>query len=178
MQLKIKVDGVENLLARFEQFSATAQGDMMMAALKSGGGLIQESVRNSAPSTSGRQMQYRVKGNRLVRIPSSGNLKRSVKLSMSRRGRRGSGPQATIRVRAFYGKFVEYGTGRHLIRAGASNVLSFGGLFRKQVVHPGIRPNPFMRRGYDASEQAAIAEITRRLRNSIRYTMSTDQRKP
>ena len=54
-----------------------------------------------------------------------------------------------IDYRAFYWKFIEFGTKAHTIRAGKGKVLWFNGEGRKQVSHPGIPARPFIRPTWD-----------------------------
>jgi hypothetical protein len=64
--------------------------------------------------------------------------------------------------------WIEYGTasyyvgpgksvgGAYKITAGENHYLFFGGNFVKQIVHPGIRPHPFVRPAFDSQASAAI----------------------
>lgn len=80
--------------------------------------------------------------------------------------------------RAFYAHFVEFGTRRHIItagagRSGAARALSIAGrLVGAKVDHPGAQERPFMRPALDTQAQAAIddmaAYIRARLAQAIR----------
>lgn len=51
--------------------------------------------------------------------------------------------------RAFYWKFIEFGTKPHPIKARRGRVLWFGGVAHKSVKHPGTQPRPFIRPTWD-----------------------------
>lgn len=69
---------------------------------------------------------------------------------------------------ADYGKYVEFGTAPHIIKAKNGQALKFEmngkTVFAKSVVHPGTRPNPFIRTTFfqdlsGLAEQAAVAAL-------------------
>lgn len=60
---------------------------------------------------------------------------------------------------AYLGKWLEFGTRPHNIAAKKSGWLSFMGIFRKEVAHPGARPYPHMRPALDSQKQAALVAI-------------------
>lgn len=57
---------------------------------------------------------------------------------------------------AFIARFLEYGTAAHVISGKVGGMLSFGGVVRRAVNHPGARPKPFMRPALDAQSQPAL----------------------
>lgn len=82
--------------------------------------------------------------------PSGGTLRRAIGV-----GARPPHQQKQARMivgidyRAFYWKFIEFGTKAHTIRAGKGKTLSVGGVPRKQVKHPGTPAKPFIRPTWD-----------------------------
>ena len=104
------------------------------------------------------------------RVPvKSGALRKSVRVKTSaRKGRYRL--KATIvagNKEAFYAHMVEFGTARHMIRAGAKKALLFGGVMREQVEHPGADPHPFMRPALDASSEAAVQAFAEHVRQRL-----------
>lgn len=63
-------------------------------------------------------------------------------------GRRPSDP--------FYSVMVEKGTQAHIIRASKGSALSFGGVLRSSVMHPGAKANPFAERAFDSAGLRAV----------------------
>ena len=64
---------------------------------------------------------------------------------------------------AFYGRFVELGTGPHYIRArrdakGRFSALKLPGGFRQKVHHPGSRPYPFLGPAMDVATNVSTHE--------------------
>jgi HK97 gp10 family phage protein len=162
--------GMDTLLKRFEQMPENVQRELIATGLLRGPVSFHDAVRNNAP--------YR-----------RGYLRRSVKMKISRIGRRGTGPSAEVRIRAFYAKFIEFGADPHWIQARDSELrqafseqevavlkqagakaLRFGDFFGVRVWHPGIRGRGFMRRSWDETNVKAIDEIRRSIRNAILYT--------
>lgn len=166
----VQIIGLESLLKKFEQMPEEVRVGLINQGLRKGGALIQERVRSNAP--------YR-----------RGYLKNSVKLSVRKNNRQNTGPQAEVRIRAFYAKFIEFGADPHWIQArdaelkeafsyrelaalkqAGARALRFGDFFGVRVWHPGVRGRGFMRRSWDESKDLAIDEIRRSIRNSILYT--------
>lgn len=84
----------------------------------------------------------------------SGELAKSLKLGTRAKG---GVITASVKTRVFYAKFVEFGTKPHIIRAKGGGFLSFMGIFRKEIAHPGIAKNKaFMRPALDSQAQAAV----------------------
>lgn len=57
---------------------------------------------------------------------------------------------------AFLGLWIEFGTKAHNIAAKTAKWLSFGGIFAKQIRHPGARPFPHMRPALDTGAPGAV----------------------
>ena len=82
--------------------------------------------------------------------PTGGTLRRSIGTAARRAFQNGQARMVVgIDFRAFYWKFIEFGTQAHTIRAGKGKVLWFGGQARKQVKHPGTSAKPFIRPTWD-----------------------------
>ena len=69
----------------------------------------------------------------------TGNLRNSITVE-------NLGPYASaIGPTAAYGRYVEEGTGPHIIKPRNARALHFNGIFTSRVSHPGTRPQPYMR---------------------------------
>lgn len=86
----------------------------------------------------------------------SGELARGLKISTSARGGRVMARLRATGKHAHIAKWVEFGTAAHAITAKIAGMLSFGGLFRRSIQHPGARPKPFMRPALEAQAGSAV----------------------
>lgn len=141
----LDVKGGRELAAFLDQLPAKIQRNVMRGALRAGAAAILPAARSAIRSQ-------------------DGVLADSLK---TRTALRGGVATARVYTRAFYARFVEYGTRPHTITAKNRKGLSVGGLFFQSVDHPGARPRPFMRPALDqnagAAVQAAAAYIKERL---------------
>ena len=82
--------------------------------------------------------------------PAGGTLRRSIGTAARKAFQNGQARMVVgIDRRAFYWKFIEFGTKAHTIKAGKGKVLWFGGEGHKQVKHPGTSAKPFIRPTWD-----------------------------
>jgi HK97 gp10 family phage protein len=94
----------------------------------------------------------------------SGDLKKSIKIGTRARGGRVT---AMVRTKLWYAKWVEYGTRAHNIAAKKGGWLSFGGIFAKEVMHPGAKPHPFLRPALDATAAAAVVAVGEKIKSRL-----------
>jgi HK97 gp10 family phage protein len=82
--------------------------------------------------------------------PTGGVLRRSVGV-MARRPHRDRQARMVVGIdsRAFYWKFLEFGTKSHRIQPETAKALSIAGMARKYAKHPGMAPRPFIRPTWD-----------------------------
>jgi putative ABC transport system ATP-binding protein len=72
--------------------------------------------------------------------------------------------------KAFYGRFVEFGTAAHMITAkNRGQLLFFAGGFYRSVNHPGATPRPFMRPAFDSKHPQALQAFA----NKVRQVLAT-----
>lgn len=64
---------------------------------------------------------------------------------------------------AAYAKFVESGAPPHIIRAKRGGWLSFGGILRKKVLHPGARKGLHMRKAIRSAKDDVMSALMREL---------------
>ena len=88
--------------------------------------------------------------------------------------------QKTGKKRPFYAHMIEFGTGAYYSGTGGKSLrapyeivpkkagsLFFGGLFRESIIHPGIRPAPFMRPAVDNYTDAALDSVVNYMQKRI-----------
>jgi HK97 gp10 family phage protein len=92
-----------------------------------------------------------------------GDLRRSIRVSTRVKGDKASASAKVGNKKVWYSHFVEFGTAAHRIAAKNGKVLSFNGVFRKEVMHPGTRAKPFMRPALDAKSTEAINAVGRHI---------------
>lgn len=97
----------------------------------------------------------------------SGLLAAGLKISTRSRGGTVTASLRTTGEHAHVAKWIEYGTSAHNIAAKKSAWLSFGGIFRKAITHPGIKPRPFLRPALDSQAQPAVAACAAYIKNKL-----------
>jgi HK97 gp10 family phage protein len=136
MDSSVNITGFAELQAQLDKLPANIEKKLLRGALRAGQKTVLEQARQTVHSV-------------------SGDLAASLRISTgSRRGR----VSATVKAgdkKAFYAKFVEFGTAAHIITAKAGQSLSFGGGQYASISHPGAMKKPFMR---PALDQAAMPE--------------------
>ena len=165
---EVQVTGLAELKKALEGLPAKIEGNVMRGALRAGANVFRDAARRAAPED-------------------SGALRKSIRVASRRQRRRTGWVNIDVKAgnkEAWYANQIEFGTASfytgsgksvgkpYVIRAkdedGAEVKLSrkrrslrFGNTFASQVMHPGIKPNPFMRQTFDSpANQAAAIEAT------------------
>lgn len=151
------VRGLKELHAMLQQLPVRIERNIMRGAIRAGANVFRDAARQAAPVH-------------------DGDLKRSIKTS-STNVKKG---KVTVNVGTdlFYARMVEFGTATYYTgngrtvggpyyipkrdKAGKSSkrkkkAVKFGNVIVNTVVHPGIKPQPFMRPALDSATQSAIA---------------------
>lgn len=112
----------------------------------------------------------------------SGSLENSLKIRFARRSERLGWVRSFLVAgdkHAFYAHMVEFGTAAfytgkgqtvgspYLIRPNVKKSLFFGGEAIEAVVHPGIKPKPFMRQSLDMYSEASFNAIVNYMQKRI-----------
>lgn len=119
--------------------------NIMRSALRAGVNVFKEEVKATIPEK-------------------SGELRRSVRVST--RLKAGT-VTASLKVggkKAWYWRFVEFGTAAHRIGPKNAKALALAGVFVGWVHHPGARPKPFMRPAFDSKAGGAIDAVAAQIR--------------
>ena len=130
------VNGLDQLQKMLDTVTPKLEQNIMRGALRSGMNQVKPIAQAKVNSV-------------------SGELARSLKVGTRARG---GTVTASLKAKgkAFYARFVEYGTAAHVIAGKNGGWLNFGGVFRRSVNHPGARAKPFLRPALDSQAQAAL----------------------
>ena len=147
----VNIKGLADLQRMLDTLPAKIEANIMRGALRAGvKELAQEAQRTAAF------------------VDRSGALRDSIRTTT--RMRAGtvqaamvSGPNKKDK-RPYYGRFIEFGTKPHVIKAKNGKVLAIG---VSSVHHPGIRPHPFMRPAMDTRGQAAVEAAREYIRKRL-----------
>lgn len=163
--------GGQELAKLLQTLPVKLEKNIMRAALAAGARVIAQEAKANAPVGK----PSNVAAEKYGAYP--GALRDSVRVT-SRFTRDGkatasvkAGGKAKKGAKVFYAHMVEFGTGQHLIRPRAKKALQMGGqIVRGEVMHPGVRPRPFMRPAADGK----LAEATAAVTNYIRARLKTE----
>lgn len=158
--MTLKLEGLKELNKALKQLDGKLATRINRRAIAKGAQVIRKEMRAQAP---------RGKGNLHK------ELRYKIKKSKEKTGFSGSvGPTK----KAFYARFLEYGTAAHDIPAPMTGrgrhkrknnaTVSFGGATFSRVRHPGQRPTPFLRPAYMSARLKAIDEMRKRLWEDIK----------
>lgn len=148
------VQGLKELQNMLEQLPIRIEKNIMRGALRAGANVMRNAARQEAPVD-------------------DGTLKKSIKTT-SPNIKKGD---VTVRVETdlYYARMIEFGTASYYTGNGRTvgkhykipkltkgkrrlkKALNFGGVMVNSAVHPGIKPQPFMRRAFDGSSSEAVA---------------------
>lgn len=165
------VKGLAELDKMLKQLPEKIEKNIMRSAMRAGAKVIMLEAKQLAPvapPSSKNQKQYSGYAGALrdsirVSTPKLSEIKRGTVAASVKVGGKQKGKTAN----AYYARWVEYGTAAHYIKAKKGGSLSFGGIFAKGVLHPGAKPNPFMRPAADNASQAALMAIGQKIKSRL-----------
>lgn len=151
---------------------ANIEKNIMRSALGAGARVVAKEIRARAPVGPPSDEGARIYGGY------AGALRDSVRVTT--KVRRDGKIVAGVRVGGkgksgadvFYAHMVEFGTRPHTIKARPGGALSFGGGSRTagpivEVMHPGTRPQPFVRPAFDAVTSSAVSAVAEQIRKRL-----------
>jgi hypothetical protein len=141
--VRIDVRGIPSVQKALASLTGPPAKKMLQKASSAGGKVLRTYVRAEAPQGA------------------TGKLKKSVGARIVRRDRPGAVVSARPKV-AFYRHMVIGGTKAHGPRKPQNKVLIFKGSRGQDVRTPwvkGVQPNPFVSRGFDRGQAAAMAAL-------------------
>jgi hypothetical protein len=143
----VDIRGIPELQAALAKFEDAPAKKLLQKASTAGAKALKPPIQGEAP--------VGPSGNRHTK---RGALRRSVSSRQARKDR----PAAVVSARpkvAFYRHMVIGGTKPHDIRRPATTPT--GGQYMRVIHHPGAKANPFVERGFQSGEAAALAAIDR-----------------
>lgn len=157
----INVEGLSELNAFMEQLPALVEQKLLRGALREGQKVTLELAKgiiHDSPFAA-------YKGE-----STTGALKASLRIGTTVKGGVVRAKLKAGNKKAFYARWVEFGTAPHYIKPKAAKSLFFAGIFNEGFQHPGSMKRPFMRPALDqaaqensASFQAVVAFIKAKL---------------
>lgn len=150
----INISGGRQLAQFLQTLPLKIERNIMRAALRSGARVIANEAKQQVP----------------VQL---GDLKKSIRTGSNRTK---GGVTAYARAgnkKAYYYRFVEFGTAAHIIKAGKNKQkLVFTAKDGKkveatQVNHPGAVAKPYMRPALDAKANDAVAAVAKKIRERL-----------
>jgi HK97 gp10 family phage protein len=166
--------GGEQLFNFLQTLAVKVEKNIMRSALRAGAAVIKDKAKENVP----------------VRL---GDLKKSIRVST---GAKNGVVAASVKAgdkKAYYWRFVEYGTKGHLIKVEENerainyrltakrgvltrvsmttvnrNALRIGNTFVGPTVnHPGAKPSPYMRPAFDSEADNAIAAVAEQIKKRL-----------
>jgi HK97 gp10 family phage protein len=158
------IAGLSELHKLLQELPSKVEGNIMRGALRAGQKVVEAEVK--------------------ARVPvDDGDLRDSVRIRFHSRSQKFGWVRMHLTAgsaKAWYARLVEYGTASYYTGHGKSvgrpyeikptrreGALYFGGVIREKVIHPGIRPQSYMRSGFDAAQQPALDAVVAYLRMRI-----------
>lgn len=141
------LEGADELIQMIQKLGDIAAGAAVMEAVIEGGKVMEDEIESRAP------------GPNIITFPDARSIKRGYAGVMI-------GPDKEH----WYYRFLETGATAHEIEPSMKQalLLAGGGEVVARVDHPGMAANPFMRPGFDASEEKVKAEIGKVLWERLR----------
>lgn len=143
MSASLKLDGLEQINEKLKALGGKVANKVSRDAVREGAKVIRKEMRAGAP-----------KGN-------SGELRKNIRYRI--RGRKGNfNAKVGISKKIYYAWFIEYGTSAHQVpsenlgrgrnKRKNDKKIKINGEVYSKAKHPGIKPNPFMRRAWERSK--------------------------
>lgn len=169
---QVSIKGLKELDDLLKTLPANIQKNVMRGAMRSGLGEIRDIAKNILSSDG---------------HVATGNLRKSIRVSFARKSEKYGWMRGYVKAgddKAWYSHIIEFGSGSYYagnksqskrapyeIKPKNRKSLFFAGLMKEVVVHPGVRPSPFMRPALDSGSNRAIeafaAYVAKRLPKEI-----------
>ena len=170
---EVNIKGLKELDELLKTLPANIQNNVMRGAMRSGLNEV-GSIAKDILSSDGHV--------------ATGNLRKSIRVSFKRKSENFGWMRGHLKAgdkKAWYAHIIEFGSGSYYagklsqskkapykIKPKTKKSLFFGGKMRESVIHPGVRPSPFMRPALDSGANRAIkafaAYVAKRLPKEIK----------
>lgn len=165
---EIKITGLKELEEILKTLPANIEKNVMRGAIRSG---LNEmgSIAKSVLATDGHVV--------------SGNLQKSIRVSFKRKSEKFGWMRGQLLAgdkKAWYSHIIEFGSGSFYAGKGNKSKrapyeikpknrksLFFAGLMKELVIHPGVKPSPFMRPALDSGGNKAIEAFAAYMRKRL-----------
>lgn len=152
---EVNITGLADLNKALQELPGKIEANIMRGALRAGQSVIMREVKSRVPTD-------------------SGDLKNSVKIRFKGKSMRHGWLRMHLSAgdkKAFYAHMIEFGTGSYYEGSGRTvggpykikpkkgKAINAGGAIRPEITHPGIKPQPFMRPGFDAANANAVQAV-------------------
>lgn len=135
------IQGGAELQKFLSELPVNIEKNIVRGGLRAGGQVIEKAIQDRIPVD-------------------EGDLKESLRVTAgAKKGGRVYAHVKTGGPKARHAHLVEFGTKPHEIRPKGAISLFFAGVFSKLIQHPGAKPQPFMRPGFDSSAGRAVQAI-------------------
>lgn len=142
------ITGGRELDAFLQTLSVKVEKNIMRSALRQGANAIKNEAKANVP----------------VHL---GELRKSIRVTTKAKGGQVSASIKAGNKKAFYWRFVEFGTAAHKIMPKNAQALTIGGAVVRSVNHPGAVAKPFMRPALDAKADAALVAVAAQIRKRL-----------
>ena len=164
---QVTISGLKELDKMLQTLPVNIERNVLRGAMRAGQNVLAGAVKSN------------LKSNGSV---DSGELERSVRVRFKRKSEKFGWVRAFVfagNKKAYYSHWVEFGTASYYSGNGrtvgapyeitpkVAGSLFLGGLFAESVVHPGIKPKPFMRPAFDNNSDAALDAMANYMQNRI-----------
>jgi HK97 gp10 family phage protein len=136
----VNLKGGAELQKFLQELPVKLERNIMRSALRAGAKVIADEAKQNVPVD-------------------DGDLKRSIRVSTNTKKGKVTASAKAGDKRAWYWRFVEFGTAAHTIKGKNGNPLFFNGAAVMSVNHPGARAKPFMRPALDSKSNEAINAV-------------------
>ena len=163
----VDIQGLAQLDAALKTLTADMEGKVVRGGLLAGQKVIAQAARDNLED------QDAVK---------TGELRKSIRVRFKRKSQKFGWVRYEVVAggkKAWYSHLIEFGTASfysgkgktvgkpYKIKAKKKGSLSFGGLLKEQIIHPGIKPRPFMRPAFDENSKEALEAMAEYIRKRL-----------
>lgn len=143
----VKIKGLRELQDFLTKLPVKMEQNVLRGGMRAGANVVKTEARRLAPVKTGK-------------------LRDGIKVSTSARRGRVSAKVKLTGKHAYLGRWLEFGTAAHQIKARGKG-LFFGGLFARSVDHPGIKPRPFLRPALDGRAAEAVLAVGQHIKRRL-----------
>jgi HK97 gp10 family phage protein len=170
MANEIKIEGLAELNKMLQLLPAKIERNILRGGLRAGAAVFRDKAKVNVPA----QMQ---------------SLRRSIRITTNARSGRVMATVVAGSRDAYYAHWVEYGTASYYTGKGRSvgqpyairprggaAALRFNNIYTGSVIHPGVRPKPYMRPAVDAGTDEALRAMVDYMKSRIEREMRLPSR--